>query len=104
MLTSCALVLFMTAPGLAMFYGGLVRRKNVLGVMMQCLFLMGLMTVLWGLYGFSLAFGGDHEDAVATNYSPWIGNGEYLFMKNVQRNGMNRPMRHIRRCLVPSPR
>ena len=48
MLTSCALVLFMTAPGLAMFYGGLVRKKNVLGVMMQCLFLMGLMTVICG--------------------------------------------------------
>ena len=45
MLTSSALVLFMTAPGLAMFYSGLVRRKNVLGVMMQCLFLMGLMTI-----------------------------------------------------------
>ena len=49
MLTCCALVLFMTAPGLAMFYGGLVRTKNVLGVMMQCLFLMGLMTVLLGV-------------------------------------------------------
>src|SRR6188472_3652667 len=47
MLTSSALVLFMTAPGLAMFYGGLVRKKNVLGVMMQCIFLMGLMTVIW---------------------------------------------------------
>src|SRR5690606_33643018 len=51
MLICCALVLFMTAPGLAMFYGGLVRRKNVLSVMMQCIFLMGLMTVLWALYG-----------------------------------------------------
>ncbi|WP_442484044.1 ammonium transporter [Aeoliella sp. SH292] len=76
MLTSCALVLFMTAPGLAMFYGGLVRKKNVLSVMMQCLFLMGLMTVLWALYGYSLSFGGD---------GPWIGNGEYLFMEGVQR-------------------
>ncbi|MCH2595188.1 MAG: ammonia channel protein, partial [Pirellulales bacterium] len=46
MLACCALVLFMTAPGLAMFYGGLVRKKNVLGVMMQCVFLMGLMSVL----------------------------------------------------------
>ncbi|MEO0531848.1 MAG: ammonia channel protein, partial [Planctomycetota bacterium] len=55
MLTSCALVLFMTVPGLAMFYGGLVRRKNVLSVLMQCVFLMGLMTVLWALYGYSLA-------------------------------------------------
>ena len=75
MLTSCALVLFMTAPGLAMFYGGLVRRKNVLGVVMQCLFLMGLMTVLWGIYGYSLCFGGDN---------PYIGNGDYLFMNGVQ--------------------
>ena len=75
MLTCCALVLFMTAPGLAMFYSGLVRKKNVLGVMMQCVFLMGLMTVLWALYGYSLAFGGDN---------PYIGNGEYLFMNNVQ--------------------
>ena len=58
MLTSCVLVLFMTAPGLAMFYGGLVRKKNVLGVMMQCVFLMGLMTILWAIYGYSLSFGG----------------------------------------------
>ncbi len=76
MLTSCALVLFMTAPGLAMFYSGLVRKKNVLGVMMQCIFLMGLMTVIWGLWGYSLAFGGDN---------PWIGNGEYLGLQNVAR-------------------
>ena len=76
MLTSSALVLFMTAPGLAMFYGGLVRKKNVLGVMMQCIFLMGLMTVLWALYGYSLAFGGA---------GPYIGNGEYLFMQGVAR-------------------
>ena len=59
MLTSSALVLFMTAPGLALFYSGLVRKKNVLGVMMQCLFLMGLLTIIWGVYGYSLAFGGD---------------------------------------------
>ena len=63
MLTSSALVLFMTAPGLAMFYCGLVRKKNVLGVMMQCIFLMGLMTVIWGLYGYSLSFGGDDRRA-----------------------------------------
>lgn len=82
MLTSSALVLFMTAPGLAMFYSGLVRKKNVLGVMMQCLFLMGLMTALWGLYGYSLAFGGS---AGETGYSAWIGNGDYLAMRGVQR-------------------
>jgi len=76
MLVSSALVLFMTAPGLAMFYGGLVRKKNVLGVMMQCIFLMGLMTVVWALWGYSLSFGGD---------GAYIGNGEYLFMQGVQR-------------------
>ena len=77
MLTSCALVLFMTAPGLAMFYGGLVRKKNILGVMMQCLFLMGLMTVIWGVYGYSLAFGGDNA---------YIGNLDHVFMQGVQRS------------------
>ena len=85
MLTSAALVLFMTAPGLAMFYGGLVRKKNVLGLIMQCVFLMGLMTVLWALYGYSLSFGGDPKNAEATGYSKFIGNGEFLMMKNVER-------------------
>jgi Amt family ammonium transporter len=81
MLTSTALVLFMTAPGLAMFYGGLVRKKNVLSVMMQCLFLMGLMTVIWALYGYSLAFG----DPESASLKPYIGDGDYLFMKGVAR-------------------
>src|SRR6478752_7495741 len=81
MLTSSALVLFMTAPGLALFYGGLVRKKNVLSVMMQCLFLMGLMTVIWALYGYSLAFG-DPQNA---SLKPYIGNGDFLFMKGVSR-------------------
>ncbi len=85
MLTSCALVLFMTAPGLAMFYGGLVRKKNVLGVMMQCLFLMGLMTVLWSLYGYSLCFGGDNAETLGSTYNKYIGNSDYMLMKNVQR-------------------
>lgn len=75
MLTSSALVLFMTAPGLAMFYSGLVRKKNVLGVMMQCVFLMGLNTVIWALYGYSLAFGGTNA---------YIGNLDYLFMRGVE--------------------
>ncbi len=74
-LTSSALVLMMTGPGLAMFYCGLVRKKNVLSVIMQCIFLMGLMSVIWALWGYSLSFGGT---------KPWIGNGDYLFMKGVQ--------------------
>ncbi len=56
-LTSAALVLMMTAPGLILFYGGLVRRKNVLGTMMHSLVLMGLVSVLWVLFGYSMAFG-----------------------------------------------
>ena len=76
MLTSSALVLFMTAPGLAMFYSGLVRRKNVLSVMMQCVFLMGLMTVVWALWGYSLAFGGSNL---------YVGDASYLLMQGVGR-------------------
>ena len=74
MLTCSALVLMMTAPGLALFYGGLVRKKNVLGVMMQCVFLMGLMSVLWAVIGYSLAFGG---------VNPYIGNLDHVFLKGV---------------------
>ncbi len=56
-LASTALVLLMTAPGLALFYGGMVRRKNVLGVLMQCFISLALISVLWVVYGYSLAFG-----------------------------------------------
>ena len=57
MLVSAALVLMMTGPGLALFYGGLVRKKNVLGTMMQSFVLMAVVTVLWAVCGYSLAFG-----------------------------------------------
>jgi Amt family ammonium transporter len=57
MLVSCALVLLMTGPGLALFYGGLVRKKNVLGTMMQSFILMAVATVMWALFGYSLSFG-----------------------------------------------
>ena len=57
MLTATVLVLFMTIPGLSLFYAGMVRSKNVLSVMMQCFAICCLMTVLWALYGYSLAFG-----------------------------------------------
>lgn len=75
MLTSCALVLLMT-PGLAFFYGGLVRRKNVLSILMQCFLCMSLMTVLWVLVGFSLAFGSDSLGGL-------IGGTDYFFLRNV---------------------
>jgi len=76
MLISSALVLMMTAPGLALFYGGLVRKKNILGVMMQCIFLMGVMSVCWALWGFSLAFGSDILGG-------FVGGGDYLLMKGL---------------------
>ena len=56
MMTSSALVLFMTLPGLALFYGGLVRRKNVLSVLAQCLGITGLVTILWWICGYSITF------------------------------------------------
>ena len=74
MLTSAALVLMMTGPGLALFYGGLVRKKNVLGTMMQSLALMAVVTVLWGLFGYSLSFGPGNS---------FIGGFQNLFLKGV---------------------
>src|SRR6202790_1090068 len=71
MLVSAALVLMMTGPGLALFYGGLVRRKNVLGTMMHSFGLMALVTVLWALLGYSLAFGEGNS---------FIGGLQYLFL------------------------
>ena len=76
---SSALILFMTAPGLALFYAGLVRKKNVLSVFMQCLFLTSAMTVIWCLYGYSLTFSNGGI------LNPWIGGGEYIFLNGVSR-------------------
>lgn len=76
LLTASLLVLFMTTPGLALFYSGLVRKKNVLSVMMQCLFLMGVMSIVWALWGYSLAFGGSGR---------WVGNLDYVFLRDVVR-------------------
>ena len=80
MLISCALVLLMTGPGLALFYSGLVRKKNVLSVMMQCFYLMALMSLIWAVYGYSLAFGPGKEGFLGE----LIGDGSYLFMRGVQ--------------------
>jgi Amt family ammonium transporter len=76
-LTSAALILFMT-PGLAFFYAGMVRSKNVLGMLMQNVFAMGLISIIWAFVGFSLAFGGD---------ASLIGNFDYAFMKDVATSG-----------------
>jgi ammonium transporter, Amt family len=74
MLVSAALVLMMTGPGLALFYGGLVRRKNTLAIMMQSFALMALITVMWALVGYSLCFGGDGH---------FIGSLEHAFLRGV---------------------
>jgi ammonium transporter, Amt family len=71
MLVSTALVLLMTAPGLALFYGGLVRGKNVLSVLMQSFILMAVISVQWVLFGYSLAFGPDHGGIIGS--LDWIG-------------------------------
>jgi Amt family ammonium transporter len=74
MLVSAALVLMMTGPGLALFYGGLVRRKNVLGTMMHSFVMMGLITVIWAFAGYSLVF---------SEGNPFIGGLKYLFLNGV---------------------
>ena len=74
MLVCAALVLMMTGPGLALFYGGLVRHKNVLAIMMQSFALMSLITVLWAVVGYSLCFGGD---------GLFIGNFQHAFLRGV---------------------
>ncbi|MEW6296789.1 MAG: ammonium transporter [Thermodesulfobacteriota bacterium] len=71
MLTSAALVLMMTAPGLALFYGGLVRRKNGLATIMQSFILMALISVQWVLWGYTLAFGPDHGGLIGG--LDWVG-------------------------------
>ena len=74
MLVSSALVLLMTGPGLALFYGGLVRKKNVLGTMMQSFVMMGAITVIWAIFGYSLAFGSGHS---------FIGGFHNIFLRGV---------------------
>ncbi len=76
MMTSSALVLFMTLPGLALFYGGLVRRKNALSVLAQCMGIAGLVTILWWAFGYSLVFGRNFSN-------PFFGGSEYFFFHGV---------------------
>ncbi|MCE9542527.1 MAG: ammonia channel protein, partial [Verrucomicrobia bacterium] len=76
MMVSAALVLLMTLPGLALFYGGLVRTKNVLSILAMCLGITGLVTIIWWAVGYSLVFG--------TNLaSPFIGGTEFFFLKGI---------------------
>ena len=80
MLISTALVLLMTIPGLALFYGGMVRKKNVLGVMMQSFAIAALVSVLWMVAGYSLAFTGD---------SPYFGGFDRLFLDGIEKTTLS---------------
>ena len=75
MMTSSALVLFMTLPGLFLFYGGLVRRKNILSVIAQCFGIAGLVTILWVIFGYSMVF--------ADGSGPFFGNMKFAMLKGV---------------------
>jgi ammonium transporter, Amt family len=79
-LTATALVLFMTLPGLALFYGGLVRSKNVLSILMQCFAIAGVASLLWLIAGYSLAFG---------EGNPWIGDFSKLMLSGVSRESLS---------------
>ncbi|MCG8294362.1 ammonium transporter [Pseudomonas entomophila] len=88
MLTSTALVLFMTIPGLALFYGGMVRSKNVLSVMMQCFAITGLISILWVIYGYSLAFDTAGMEKGVLNFNSFIGGFSKAFLSGVTPSGL----------------
>ena len=83
MLTSTALVLFMTIPGLALFYGGLVRVQNVLSVLMQCFALTGLITIVWIVCGYSLAFNTVGMEAGKVTLNSFVGGLGTMFLKGI---------------------
>lgn len=84
MLTSTALVLFMTIPGLSLFYAGLVRVKNVLSVLMQCFALTCLMSLVWFAVGYTIAFGSD-----GVEQGKWVGDFGNIFFANITMDSMN---------------
>ena len=84
LLTSTAFVLFMTLPGLALFYGGMVRNKNVLSVLAQCFLITGLVTILWVYVGYGMIFGGTGAAAKEDVIAGWVGSPTIDWMlKNV---------------------
>jgi ammonium transporter, Amt family len=88
MLTATALVLFMTIPGLALFYGGMVRAKNVLSILMQCFAIAALMTILWIVYGYSLAFSTQGMEQGAININTFIGGLDKVLLGGVTRESL----------------
>jgi len=84
MLTATAFVLLMTIPGLALFYGGMVRAKNLLSVLMQCFAITALVSVLWMVYGYSLAFSTEGMQAGVTNLHSFIGGLDRVFLAGLK--------------------
>ncbi|AUA86300.1 ammonium transporter [Pseudomonas aeruginosa] len=88
MLISTALVLLMTIPGLALFYGGMVRAKNVLSLMMQCFAITGLITILWVVYGYSLAFDTAGMEKGVLNFNSFVGGLDKAFLSGLTADGL----------------
>jgi Amt family ammonium transporter len=88
MLTATALVLFMTIPGVALFYGGMVRKKNVLGTMMQSFAIAALVSVLWMVVGYSLAFSTAGMEKGVTNFNSFIGGLDKAFLSGLTMDGL----------------
>ena len=83
MLVATLLVLFMTIPGLALFYGGMVRSKNVLSVLMQCFAITCLISILWVIYGYSIAFDTTGMEAGVTNFNSFVGGLDKVFLNGL---------------------
>ncbi len=91
MLTSTALVLFMTIPGLALFYGGMVRSKNILSVLMQCFAITGLISILWVIYGYSIAFDTTGMEQGVVNFNSFFGGMGKAFLAGVTPSSITGP-------------
>ncbi|WP_253410988.1 ammonium transporter [Pseudomonas citronellolis] len=88
MLISSALVLMMTIPGLALFYGGMVRAKNVLSIMMQCFAITALISILWVVYGYSLAFDTVGMEKGVINFTSFVGGFDKAFLSGLTSEGL----------------
>ncbi|KQB51685.1 ammonia channel protein [Pseudomonas endophytica] len=91
MLTATALVLFMTIPGLALFYGGMVRSKNLLSVLMQCFAITGLISILWVIYGYSITFDSAGMEEGVTNFNSFIGGFGKVFLAGITPDSLTGP-------------
>ena len=89
MIVATALVLLMTIPGLALFYAGMVRAKNVLSVLMQCFAITGLISVLWVVYGYSLVFDTTGMEKGVVNLASFIGGFDKAFLSGLKADSLS---------------